>query len=171
MRPLLLVLPALLSGCSLFAGHDGTYLVTLELKSDSCDEENPSIGQKQQSLASLYRTGDSLVFDLGGVLLVGPPAEGNAFELGHEEGSQVSYDGCDNSVDSSVIELEGTFTSDLGMEGVASSSQTRIREACPEDEEEVCTFKYSVTGLKLDATRDLRPTGSIAWGYFPGGGY
>lgn len=168
----LLVLP-LLAGCSsLFAGNDGTYLMTLELQNDSCDEENPAVGTQQEMLASLYRTGPgNLALDLGGGILTGASPQGQDFELSYESGTDVSYDGCDRLLESSEVVLSGTFTADLGFEGTAKSTERVVQESCPDDEEESCTLTYSVTALKLSPANDRRPTGSIAWGYFSGGGY
>lgn len=167
----LLVLPFLAGCSSLFAGNDGTYLMTLELKSDSCDEENPSVGSQQDMLVSLYRTGPgNLALDLGGGILTGPAPEGQAFELSYESGTEASYDGCDRQLESSEIVLEGTFTADLGFEGTAKSTERLVYESCPDDEEQTCTLTYSVTALKLSPANERRPTGSIAWGYFSGGG-
>ncbi len=170
MRAFLLA-PLLLSGCSLFAAHDGTYLVTLEMKSNSCDPESTQIGQETQMLASMYRTGESLVLELSGILLVGPPAEGDAFEVSYESGYSTSYDGCESTSESQAIDVEGTFSADLGFEGNATVSSRDVQVECPDDEEQICTTKYDVTAVRLNAATDIRPTGNIAWGYFPSGGY
>lgn len=167
-----LVLLPLLAGCSaLFAGNDGTYLMTVERTANSCDEDDPSIGQQEEMLVSLYRTSTgSLVLDVGGMFLSGPAPEGQDFELGYEYGVEASYDGCDRYLEAVEHQLDGTFSADLGFEGKLKSTSRESSEGCPDDEEEVCTLTSKVTALKMNAATDRRPTGSIAWGYFSGGG-
>ncbi|MDP2314610.1 MAG: hypothetical protein Q8P41_17030 [Pseudomonadota bacterium] len=168
MRSLLL-LPILLAGCDI-GGHDGTYLMTLQLKSDSCAPESPAIGQESQAWASIYRTGQSVVFEVEGALLVGT-GTGNEFEVGYEQGSETSYDGCDRLSTMESLKIEGTFGNDLGFEGEANSLSRTTSVSCPDDDEQSCERKYDITAMKIDAAKDRRPTGSIAWGYSSGGGY
>lgn len=164
------LLPLLLSGCSLLNGYDGTYLMTFRVEDDSCSPG--SVGNEAQSLGSMYRTGSHLVLDIDGSLLVGDPVSDGSFEVGLEAGSEFSYDGCDSYSTFSGLTVEGTFGQDLGFDGDATSVSRTSTEGCPGESTDTCTRKYSVTALKLDATTDRRPTGSIAWGYFGGsGGY
>ena len=142
----------------------------MTFKSDSDDPESAMIGQKQEMLASLYRTGaGTLVLDAGGTLLTGPAAEDGAFTLGLAQGATTSYDGCDSYEMNEDVELDAAFASDLGFEGTMSQSQREVYKSCPDDQDTSRVIEYDVSAMKLDATRDIRPTGSIAWGYFSGG--
>jgi hypothetical protein len=68
------------------------------------------------------------------------------------------------------VTVQGTFNGDLGFDGNATSTTLSNKEGCPRDEKETCEYAYAVSAMKLDATTDRRPTGSIAWGYLSGGG-
>lgn len=159
----------LLAGCSIFETHDGTYLLTSRLTGDTCDPDNPSIGEESQSFVSMYHTGSSLVLDIGGTLLTGDKASGNDFEVSWSQGVTTSADGCDRYTSEDELTINGTFSSDLGFEGTARSSSVVQVDNCDWYEDSDCTYTYTLTAMKLDAATDRRPTGSIAWGYFSGG--
>jgi len=157
-----------LAGCS---SSDGTYLVTAELKQDSCTPDNPAVGQEEQMMASLYHTTDGLVMDFSGLLLVGENAKGGEFMLGKQSGESVSVDGCEELTSNNAYALQASFTKDLGFEGTLSNTQDSARVNCPDTAQESCEQKFRVTAMHLNASSSLRPTGTVNWGYFQGGGY
>ena len=121
----------LLAGCSsLFSSHDGTYLLTSRLVGDSCDPENPDIGEESQAFVSMYKTSQSLVLDIGGTLLTGEKASGQDFEVSWSTGYTTSFDGCDSYRSDDSLTVTGTFTSDLGFEGTAKSTSLVAVDNC-----------------------------------------
>ena len=159
----------LLSGCGWLDGHDGTYLLTVRRELE--EGESGSGNDEQQFLASLYRTDGNAVLDLDSFLLVGPLVESDRIDLRADGGTEYSWEGCQSYAEGSSLRLRAVFTADLGLEGtIDAESYTRL-VGCPDTTERVQNIRYRVTGLKLDATPELRPTGSIAWGYVSGGGY
>ena len=157
-----------LAGCS---SSDGSYLVTAELKQDSCNPDNPAVGQEEQILASLYHTTDGMVMDFSGLLLVGDNAKGGDFTLGKQLGASVSVDGCDELTSNDVYAMDASFTKDLGFEGSLSHKQDSVRVNCPDTAQESCEQKIHLSAMHLNAASSLRPTGTVNWGYFQGGGY
>jgi len=162
------MLALLLTGCSLFSGQDGTYLMTIKQTDDSCYPESVD-GSSDQHLVSLYRTGDSLFMDLGGALLVGEPASGGEFELSYESGYVTSYDGCTSETSNNSVVMKASFTPDLGFEGRVTSISAYATEDCPRTEEETCTSTFRVEAIKLNAAPGRHTSDEIAWGYFSGG--
>jgi hypothetical protein len=162
------MLALLLTGCSLFSGQDGTYLMTVKQTDDSCYPESVD-GSSDQMLVSLYRTGDSLFMDLGGALLVGERASGGEFELSFESGYVSSYDGCTSETSNSSVVMKAAFTPDLGFEGNVTSSSTYATDDCPDTDEETCTETFRVEAIKLNAAPGRHTSDDIAWGYFSGG--
>jgi hypothetical protein len=163
------MLALLLTGCSLFSGQDGTYLMTIKQTDDSCYPESVD-GSSDQQLVSLYRTGDSLFMDLGGALLVGERASGGEFELSYESGYVSSYDGCTSETSNTSVVMQAAFTPDLGFEGKVTTKSTYATEDCPRTEEESCTSTYRVEAIKLNAAPGRHTSDDVVWGYF-GGGY
>jgi hypothetical protein len=160
-----------LLGLAACGTSDGTYLVTTVLKQDSCTPDNPSIGQEVQMMASLYHTTGGMAMDVSGMLLVGDNAKGGDFRLSQESGESVSIDGCDELTSNAVYALDASFTKDLGFEGSLSSKQDSNRVNCPDTVQESCEQKFHVSAMHLNASSSLRPTGTVNWGYFQGGGY
>lgn len=161
------MLALLLTGCSLFSGQDGTYLMTIKQTDDSCSPESVD-GSSDQALVSLYRTRDSMVMDLGGALLVGDRVSGGDFQLSFESGYVDSYEGCTSSTSSNRILLDAAFTPDLGFEGKVTTTTTYATEECPRTEEETCTSTFRVEAMKLNAAPGRHTSDEIAWGYFSG---
>ncbi len=167
MRAALAILAAgtLLAGCS--GRYDGSWLVFYSLASDSENPENPQIGVEYRTLANLYRTQDEIVFDFAGTLLTGT-RDGSDFTASYEQGVQYLDMDCDTYQESSSVEIEGTFTDDLGFDATLTQTYTEVIQGCSwtDDESTQQVKVYDLTGMMLDAAPGAHGSASMAWGYF-----
>lgn len=163
----------LLAACE--GRHDGTYLFTFRLSDDSCDSSNPNIGRETEVLGSVYSTTSMIAVDLADLqlqeaeeqLVLAGPDRGDGFRVSLVSGVSYSSASCGRNDETRTLELEGTFTDDLGIEGALTDTTSRVLDDCgPEDVDDACTDRYSVSAMRLDADAD-RPRDGASWGELP----
>ena len=152
-------------GCS---AYEGTWLLELIVtKSDNQDQ----MGQSDQLTAEITALADgNYAMSLGGTQLIGSIA-GNTFSFERKLGNTYSGPQCDEYVEETSVEISGSFTADLGLDGDVVSKQTASVKDCTIAQESESKLEYSLTGLKLNVNPDLHTSGGLTWGYNSGGSY
>ena len=168
MRRLLLLLSLLALGTTgCVSKYDGSWLIFYTLAEDTQDPENNWIGVEQRMMGDFYRTKDTYVLSLGGIVLTGPK-DGDNLDLATSVGMDNSGDDCSTySIDTEQL-FGGQFTDDMGLTGDLEVRQSLRIENCPpqSDTNLVESMKWDIEGVQLNS-HSGKHADSANWGYIP----
>lgn len=170
MRTLLFA--ALLTGCS--DAYDATWLVTATYSDDSCNPDSDQIGTEQQVYINTFTTAaGTFGTSIGDVVLTGERV-GPDFDLSWEYGYSTSSSECDTIQAVTQYGMDGSFSSDGGMEGDLNLLEGELMADCEDsdmEDEVVCETQWSLEGIRLNADHQQHPFVGFQGLGGGGGGY
>lgn len=161
---------AFLLGCSK-GKHDGMYLVTLTLKEDTSDPDNPYIGQSIEGTAELYRTTeDLLALSMFGYLMTGT-GDGDGMDVALDTASIYSAADCERWEQRTTLKWTATYTDDLGLDGTLTYTDSESSSNCElAGDDASATQVYDGVAILVSGNNQKHVGDGIAWGYLPSGG-
>lgn len=148
--------------------YDGVYRVIYEFK-DGTASWDASFPDEHvfEDLVTVYSTSQGTIVISASQALMNGTREGPSFEAMAEYG--YTSDICSTYAYQQLWEVEGDFTSDLGIEATATYTERQAQAGCDglPDADASYEIEYDISGIQLRSHSGRFPGENSNWGYVP----